>query len=132
VEPGAGAKVEGAGPMRASASPVSVQKLFTILVALAVLFAPSAVSAEHIAMIHGHDMQMMEIGHCAMLPSSKTGDHNKADGKSCCISMCMAVALAPSAPADAAEPKHNASYFTVPQFWHGYLGEIATPPPRMA
>jgi hypothetical protein len=103
-------------------------KLFPILLALAVLFAPSMAYAA-LPMTAQHDMQAMEMGHCQMLPSGK-GDHDKDDGKSCCISMCMAVALAPSTPADAAESKHDAAYFTVPQSWQGFLGEIATPPPR--
>jgi hypothetical protein len=110
---------------------VSVGKLFAIIVALAVLFAPSVVAAEHMAITPGHDMQMMEMGHCDGMPS-KPADHGKVNGKSCCISMCMAVTIAPSAPADAAQAKHDAAYFVVPQSWHGFLGEIATPPPRIA
>jgi hypothetical protein len=115
--------------MSASATPKSFGKLFAIVVTLAVLFAPSMAYAA-VPMTTHHDMQVMEMGHCEMLPS-KNSNHNKANGKSCCISMCMAVAIAPSTPADAAEPTHDATYFVVPQSWHGFLGEIATPPPRM-
>jgi hypothetical protein len=101
-----------------------------MLLALSVLVAPSAAAAEHMATMHGHDVQMMEMGHCDGMPS-KSADHNKGDGKSCCISMCMAVAIAPSTRGTASEPRHGAAYFIVSQSWHGFLGEIATPPPRM-
>lgn len=112
-------------------NPSGIRKLFAIILALALLFAPSVVAAEHAAAMPLHDMQMMQMGHCEGMPS-KPADHGKSDGKSCCISMCMAVAVAPSAPAEAAEARHAVTYFVVLQSWHGFLGEIATPPPRMA
>jgi hypothetical protein len=118
--------------MSAYAQLVSIRKLFAIFIALAVLIAPSvAYAAMPTALTPHHDMRTMDVGHCQMLPS-KSSDHNKFDGKSCCISMCMAVAVAPFTPADTVEPKHSVAYFAVPQSWHGYLGEIATPPPRAA
>jgi hypothetical protein len=109
--------------------PSAIQKLFAIIVALAVLFAPSVAYAA-VPMTAHHEAQAMEMGHCEMLPS-KNSEHDKGDGKSCCISMCMAVAVAPSSPAEAAEARNTAVYFITPQSWHGFLGEIATPPPRM-
>jgi hypothetical protein len=112
--------------MSANAPPVSIRRLFAIFVALGVLFAPSVTYAS-VAMAPHHDMQMMEMGHCESPPATADG---KAPVKSCCISMCVAVALAPSVPANAVELEHSASYFAVPVSWHGYLGEIATPPPR--
>jgi hypothetical protein len=117
--------------MRSYAFPVSIRKLFAILVALAVLFAPSVTYASTpLAVAHDHAMPMMEMGHCQM-PPSKSADHSKAD-KNCCMAMCTALAVAPSAPAESTGPKHAQSYFAVPESWHGYLGEIATPPPRTA
>ena len=101
-----------------------------MLLALAVLVAPSAVAAEHMAMMPGHDMQLMEMGHCDA-PPSKNADHDKS-GKSCCILMCMAVAVTPETPMSNVGVEHVATYFAVPTSWHGYLGEIATPPPRNA
>src|SRR5581483_5869966 len=106
-------------------------KLFGVLIALAVLFAPSAVAAEHMATMPGHDMQMMEMGHCDA-PPSKSADHDKNAGKSCCISMCMAVAVTPDVPVTNVATVHAATYFAVPTSWHGYIVEIATPPPRTA
>jgi hypothetical protein len=118
--------------MSAYAHPVNIRRFLAIFIALAVLFAPSVTyAAMPMAAAPHHDMQMMDMGHCQM-PPSKNSDHNKFDGKSCCISMCMAVAVAPSAPADGVEPNHPVTYFAAPQSWHGYLGEIATPPPRAA
>lgn len=117
--------------MRSYGPLMSIRKLFGVLIALAMLFAPSAVAAEQMATMPGHDMQMMEMGHCDA-PPSKTADHDKNAGKSCCISMCMAVAVTHDAPVTDVAVEHAATYFAVPQFWHGYLGEIATPPPRTA
>ena len=111
---------------------MSIRKLLGILIALAVLFAPSAAYAAMPMAPTAHgDMQMMEMGHCDA-PPSKSADHDKNAGKSCCISMCMAVAVAPDAPAADVEVEHAATYFAVPASWHGFLGEIATPPPRTA
>jgi hypothetical protein len=104
---------------------MSARKLFAIILALGVLFAPSfAYSAAP-----RPDVQAMEMGHCQMLPS-KSADHGKVDGKNCCIAMCMAVAVAPSASLQVAEPRHQVAYFVAPQSWRGFLSEIATPPPR--
>jgi hypothetical protein len=108
---------------------VTVRTIFAALIALAVLFAPSAVAAEHMAAMPGHDMLMMDMGHCDG-PSSKS-DH-KAAGKSCCISMCMAVAITPEGRASDCGAEQRATYFAQSAWWHGYLGEIATPPPRSA
>lgn len=117
--------------MRSYGALMSIRKLFGMLIALAVLFAPSVTYASMpAAMAHDHTMPMMEMGHCQM-PPSKSADHSKAE-KNCCMAMCMAVAVAPVAPAEIAEPTHTVTYFAVPKSWHGYLGEIATPPPRIA
>src|SRR5438132_11104539 len=117
--------------MRAYPRPMSIRKLFAFLVALAVLVMPSVTFASMpAAMAHDHTRPMMEMGHCQM-PPSKSGDHGKAD-RNCCISMCMAIAVTPDAPAGAVEPEHVIAYFTVPLSWRGHLSEIATPPPRAA
>jgi hypothetical protein len=109
-----------------------LHKLFAAFLALSVLFAPAVAYAEMPATQLHHGMQMMEMGHCQMLPA-KTGDHDKADGKSCCMAMCLAMAVvAPSAPVEIADIKIEATYFAGSKSWHGYLGEIATPPPRKA
>jgi hypothetical protein len=108
-------------------TPVSIRRLFAILLALSVLIAPSVTSAA-MAAAPQHAMQMMEAGHCHM--PTAPADHGNADGKSCCISMCMAVAVAPSAPAEVAPPRQQMAQFAPPAVYQGTLTEIATPPPR--
>lgn len=109
---------------------MSIRKLFALLVALAVLFAPGVTGAA-MAAAPNHDMQMMGAGHCEA-PPSDTNHHDKMGGKSCCISMCMAVAIAPAAPALDHEIVHAPVSFVIPTLHVAYLGEIATPPPRRA
>ena len=106
-----------------------IQKLFAILFALAVLFAPafSRFDAAYAA-VPNHRAQLMDSGHCQM-PPSQSGDHDKA-AKDCCISMCMAVAIAPAVPAQQSDLKPVPAVFAVPTIHLPYLGEIATPPPR--
>jgi hypothetical protein len=114
--------------MSAYADAVSIRKLFAILVALAVLLAPGVTGAAMAAAPH-HDMQMMEAGHC-QAPPSGSGHHEQSDGKSCCVSMCMALAVAPSAPVEAPPILQQMAQFAPPRTYHGLPAEIATPPPR--
>ena len=111
---------------------MSVQKLFAILVALAVLVAPAFTGAgEALAATPDHHAQVMEEGHCQM-PPANSDDHDKAPIKSCCVAMCLAVAITPDVSSAVVAPALAAAYFAAPGSWHGYLGEIATPPPRQA
>ncbi len=114
--------------MRSYAIFVSVRRLFAIFVAISVLFAP-AVTTTAMAAAPDHGMQMMDAGHC-QAPPAKSSDHGKMDGKNCCISMCTAVAVAPSVPAETAQPRRQTHQFVAPKAYHGLLAEIATPPPR--
>ena len=114
--------------MSAYVRPVSMTKLFAILVALAMLFAPGVTGAAMAAAPH-HDMAMMEAGHC-QAPASGSGHHDQSDGKSCCVAMCMALAVAPSSPAKALPSPREMPQFASPKAYHGLLAEIATPPPR--
>ena len=114
--------------MRSYAVWVSLCKLFAILIAMSVLFAP-AVTTTAMAAAPDHGMQIMEAGHC-QAPPARSGDHGKMDGKNCCISMCTAVAVASSIPAEAAQPRRQMHQFVAPRTYHGLLAEIATPPPR--
>lgn len=116
--------------MRSYARLMSIRRLFAILVALAVLFAPSVTSTA-MASAPDHQMQMMQAGHCEMPMSGKSG-HDKMDGKNCCISMCMAVAINPSAPPAEHALAHVQATFPTPKSYLGHLTEIATPPPRLA
>lgn len=117
--------------MHAFSPALSIRKLFAIFVALAVLFAPAASRATAaIAGVSDHELMMEQTGHCRM--PSGSADHRKGADKTCCISMCMAATvndLAPSAD----------EFFTqitpvpmIPTLHIGCLGDIATPPPRLA
>lgn len=68
-------------------------------------------------------------GHC---DEQQTPDHQgKAADKSCCVAMCVAVVV----PAAAAElPAHHAVRERPASDLdpRGFLGEVATPPPRLA
>lgn len=107
---------------------MSIRRLFALFLALSVLLAPSLTSAAGASPI-SHDLQMMEGGHCNSLPSN-SGHHDRTDGKSCCISMCMGVAITPAeAPIDR-EVQLVPAVFAISNLHLAYLGEIATPPPR--
>ena len=116
--------------MRPNRSPIGSRPLFAFIVMIAVLFA-SGVSgaATASAAMMNHDMQAMEMGHCTSAPTSH---ESKSPLKQCCIAMCMAVAIAPSTPADVVRVKESLANFTRPAGYDCYLGEIATPPPRAA
>jgi hypothetical protein len=114
-------------------SRMSIRPLFAMLVAFAMLFAPLATqggAAMAMPNTPDHHAQMMESGHCQSLPS-KADHHGKTDGKSCCISMCIGLAVAPAAPATATDMQIAPATFTVATIHLPYLGEIATPPPRL-
>ncbi|MFL6728148.1 MAG: hypothetical protein ACJ8FS_16785 [Sphingomicrobium sp.] len=109
---------------------MSLQKLLTALIALAVLFAPAITSAAAArAAIPDHPMQMMESGHCTSMPS---GHHDKSDRKSCCISVSIGLAVAPFVPVAGAAALASAPVYFLAKLHRPYLGEIATPPPRQS
>ena len=109
---------------------MSIRKLFAVFVALAVLFAPAFTGAgAALAAAPDQHAQMTEAGHC-QTPPSQSGDHDKAPAKSCCISMCMGIAITPPAPGTHSELKPAPAVFAVATIHLSYLGEIATPPPR--
>jgi hypothetical protein len=114
---------------------MGIHKLFAILVAVAVLFAPALMRAgEAHAATPDHAAQMMEAGHCKA-PPSHPGNHDsdKSKHKSCCLSMCAAAAIAAPAAATLDDFVPKSTYnLPPPADYRGYLGEIATPPPRLA
>jgi len=116
--------------MRAYRILMGTRSLFAFVIMIAMLFASAvAGTAAASAATMNHDMQTMQMGHCSSPPAKEDG---KAPVKSCCIAMCMAVAVEPAVPPQLGDIHHQATYFAVPTSWHGYLGEIATPPPRLA
>lgn len=109
---------------------MSIHRLFAVLVALAVLFAPGAATAS-MAAPSAHQMQMMDDGHCEAPPSGMD-HHDRMDGKTCCISMLMGVAVLPAAAVIEPQVRLSRPVFAIPSLHRSYLGEIATPPPRTA
>lgn len=117
--------------MRAVAATVSIRKLFAVFIALAVLFAPAVSRASAaFAGMPDHELMMEQIGHCQMPAGS--ADHEKGAGKTCCISMCMAVTINGSVSSDHDVVEHVSPISSIRTLHLGYLGEIATPPPRRA
>ncbi|MFL6779923.1 MAG: hypothetical protein ACJ8E8_12910 [Sphingomicrobium sp.] len=108
---------------------MSFRLLFTMFLAAAMSFAPLAMAeamaaapAHHAAMTQHGDM----AGHCP-----DQSDYGKSADKSCCAAMCLGVAIATASPG---EPIAFASISARPspdRFGRGFLGEIATPPPRL-
>jgi len=129
--------------MRAYRPAMSIRKLLALVLAVAVLVAPALTRAgEAFAAVPGHQLQMMEGGHCTAAPSAdrsgtatnpeKSSGHDQAAGKSCCMSMCMAVAIAPPAMEPAIMIHGPGPTFALAHQYHGRITEIATPPPRRA
>lgn len=117
--------------MRAYQLPMGIQRLFPIFVALAVMFAPAAARAgEAFAAMPDRQMQMMEMSGACHMPAKTPADHDRSMGKNCCISMCMAVAVAPSVPAEHSPLRQQVAQFAPLKAYRGLLSEIATPPPR--
>ena len=109
---------------------MSIRRLFAMLLALVVLFAP-AVTASASAADPSHDMQMMQVGHCQG-PMSGGADHDRNAGKTCCISICMGVALSPLAPEAEASVQLASPVFAAPVSLTGQPTELPTPPPRLS
>ena len=112
---------------------MGIRPYFALILTVAVLFASvlTGTAAASAATMPGHDMAMMEMGHCASPPSGH--DEGKPMPKQCCIAMCMAaVAIAPPAPAELPMLREAPATYAVPTGHKAYLGEIATPPPRFA
>lgn len=108
---------------------VSIHKLFAVLVALAVLFAPNVTLAgQASASVPDHHAQMMEKGHCD--PSDS--DNERSIDMACCEAMCMAVTATFATVPTARPPHGSAPVASLRSFRAGSPAELATPPPRGA
>jgi len=108
---------------------MTVGKLFALFIALAVLIAPGVTSVA-MAAAPRHDMEMIAAGHCQSMPHDR--HQQKMADKSCCIAMCVAVAVTPSTPAETSPLHQQIAHFALPRTYLGLHTEIATPPPRRA
>lgn len=116
--------------MSAYSHPMSIRKLFAILVAVAVLFAPAFTSARMAsAVVPDHDVQMMKKGHCD--PAMGEDQDEPAD-MSCCGAMCMAVAVTPAGIPLVKPLIGSVPVASLHGFQAGIPAELATPPPRAA
>ena len=117
--------------MSTYSSLMSIRKLFAILVAIAVLFAPSLTGAGMAqAAVPEHHAQMMEKGHCD--PASDGKQNKAAEKTSCCGAMCMAVAVTSGANSVTNGLLGNGPVSRLHSFRTGSPAELATPPPRAA
>ena len=118
-------------PLRSISPAVSLSKLFAILIAAAMLFAPFAMQSgmATAARPSDHHAQMMEQGHCEGQPADKD---SKGAEKLCCAAMCTAIAVATSAPLEPAAFSRSVKRPSLKQSLHSFLVKLPTPPPRLA
>ncbi len=111
---------------------MSLRLLFSMMVALALAFAPFAMpmGEASAAAATGHHEGMAKAGHCDDTPAPANSDGHKE--KPCCSSGCMAAAMLPAAGEFVAASPHSTERRGLDRFRRGFLGEIATPPPRLA
>jgi hypothetical protein len=118
--------------LKSISPPVSIQRLFAILIAAAMLFAPFALQSGSAmaAMPADHRVHIESKGHCQEQPH--TGTDSQSSEMACCPAMCAGIAvepLAPFAPVAFARPAERPADI---QFGHGFLAKLPTPPPRPA
>ena len=102
--------------------------LFAVAMMVALLAMPAGeVMAAPMA---SHQSQMAAIDHCGA--KSGTDKPHKAMENGCCAAMSLGMAVA---PASSNEPLTYAQVTVPPSadpYRRGFLGEIATPPPRLS
>ena len=109
-----------------------MQKLFALMIAIAVLLAPAFTGAgEAFAAVPDHHAQMMTKGHCDTAPVGEQEQDKSAD-HGCCVQLCMAVAAQPASPLAHQPILGIAGLPALENFMLGTPAEIATPPPRAA
>jgi hypothetical protein len=108
--------------------------LFILVMAVAMAMAPFAMSigeamaaapAHHGGTSAGNDAP----GHCSGEPEQEPADES---GESCCAAGCFALATLEAPAAEAASLSVARERPAQQIFRRGYLGEIATPPPRIS
>ena len=108
---------------------MSLRRLFAVLLALSMTFAPlgmpAMAEATPPAALHG---AMAAHGHC---DQQQPVQQHKAADKSCCAAMCIAVVV-PAAEAELTlyHPQRERPVSDLDR--RGFLAEIATPPPKLA
>lgn len=110
---------------------VSVRFLFALLIAVGLALAPFAMPmGEASATPTGHHAGMTKAGHCDDEPApAKPGKH---EDKPCCAAGCMTAAVLPDLAQAALDLPRATERPGLERFYRGFLGEIATPPPRIS
>ena len=110
---------------------MSVRLLLFLLVATALAFTPFAMPmGEVIAAPSGQHESMSKASHCDDMPAPAKSEKHKE--KPCCAAGCMAAATLPAMAESAVVLPDVIERPGLDRFYRGYLGEIATPPPRRA
>jgi len=111
---------------------VNMPKLFAILIAVAMLFAPFAmpIGSASAAMPSDHHAEMMGEDHCEGQPA--TGKDGRSAEKPCCAAVCGAVAVAMGSPLQPAIFARAVERPALDPFRPGFLAKLPTPPPRLA
>lgn len=117
--------------MSAYSNLMSIRKLFAMLVAFAVLFAPAFTSAGMAgAAVPDHHAQKMDKRHC---DAAGDEDQDEPSGKmACCGAICMAVAVTPATVSVVKHVPGDVPVARLHAFQTGTPAELATPPPRVA
>ncbi|MFL6739880.1 MAG: hypothetical protein ACJ8E4_02890 [Sphingomicrobium sp.] len=113
---------------------VRLREIFAMMVAMAMALAPLAMPMGKAEAAPAGDHQAMnaDMNRAEHCPDAPKPGHPAQTDKSCCVAGCIAPAILP-APAEAADLAGSApARPAADRFRPGYLGEIATPPPRIA
>lgn len=115
--------------MRAYIPLMTIRPILAFAVTIAMLFASAFTGvAVASAAVPIPNQEMMAMGPCSSAPMKHDG---KGMTKQCCDAMCMAVAITPTAPEPMPLIIQSAATYPLPKSHIGFLGEIATPPPRL-
>jgi hypothetical protein len=113
---------------------MSLRRVFAMLIAVAMIFAPLAMPGGAAMAAPGpshHDAMGDQTDHCGAKADHQQNRDTSID-KSCCAAMCIGIAVAPVSSEQALSYARIAPLPSADPFRRGYLGEIATPPPRLA
>jgi hypothetical protein len=117
--------------MRQRGSITGIRGLVAIVLAFALMFAPMATHLGMVsAAVSDAPQTMGSAGHCHA-QSRGPANHGKPISKTCCVSTGIAVAIDSASPPREKLVRPAAPVFALTTFRSGFLGEIATPPPRL-
>jgi hypothetical protein len=106
------------------------RRLLAILFVVAMTFAPiGQIGMAEAQTASTHHGAMASLGHCDQQP--RPDQRHKVADKGCCAAMCIAV-VAPDRTPDFVRYHPSRERPASESNRRGFLGEIATPPPRLA